>query len=266
MERVRVVRETDIIYATPGGSPLRMDISRQEHVTDAPILLLVHGGGWCSGSRADMAAAAQRLARAGFIAANIEYRLAPAHPFPAAFDDLCAAADWLRTHAARFGGNAARLGAFGVSAGGHLVALLATRNVGPLTCAVSWGGPMDLLHAPVTAPYRGYALAFLAACPHEDPTRYAAASPIANISASTPPLLLIYGSQDDVVPPAQGEHMAAAAVARHAPVTLLPLAGAGHAPGDPREPVMAFAWEQLTEFLQAHLPTRGAYVGSGIGC
>lgn len=257
MQRVRISKDVKLRYATPDGMPLYLDIVRPEHASSAPVILAVFGGGWCSGSRESVGAAAQRLARAGYVVCSIDYRLAPAHPYPAACDDLRAAVRWVTYHITEYGGNAARLGAYGVSAGGHLVACLATEPESPLACAVSWGGPIDLREQPVTHAYRAFPLAFMGACRHEMPELYAQASPICRLSPATPPLLLIHGSEDEVVPLAQPQRMAQRAQEVSADVSVLILEGIGHAPEDPRLPVMATAWNAITDFYATHLAPMG---------
>lgn len=265
MERVRLIREQHIPYASPDGVQLYLDIVRPVQAQALPVLMLVFGGGWCSGDRTTLAAPAQRLARAGYVVANVEYRLAPAHPYPTALDDLRTAIAWLHAHACEYGGDASYLGAYGVSAGGHLVALLATLQDSQLACAVSWGGPMDLRQAPVTHRYRSYPLAFMGTCPHEVPDLYAEASPVCRLTVTSAPLLLIHGEEDDVVPIAQCQAMAGAAEACGARVETVVLPGVGHIPGDPREPVNAAAWERMRHFFYQHLSVESALRGEKNG-
>jgi len=253
MTRIRITRQLNLVYAEHADGPLYCDVLRPDSSEVLPVILVAHGGGWCTGDRAEKAAESMRLAREGYVVVNIDYRLAPAHPFPAAYDDLMAAAAWIRQHIAEYGGDAMRLGAYGVSAGGHLVGLCAIAPGTPFVCAVSWGGPMDLRTSPVTAAYEGYVWAFLAACPHDAPDRYAAASPRALLHATMPPLLLVHGTADDVVPVAQAVRMRQAAEIAIAPVECYLIDGAGHAPGDPREPRMGQAWDRVVAFLAAHL-------------
>ncbi len=254
MQRSPTVKYRKITYAHPDGHPLHLDIIRPESSECCPVLLMAHGGGWCLGERTGEEALAVRLAAVGYVVANLDYRLAPLHPFPAAFDDLRAAAEWVALHGADYGGDAERLGAYGSSAGGHLVALLATASPTPLRCAVSWGGPMDLrCDYGVAHNIRGCTLAFLGACLHDAPDSYTAASPRAHLTAQAPPLLLVQGSDDDMVPAEQTTLMLESARALGAPVEVLIIEGAGHAPGSPREANMAMAWQRVTDFFAQHL-------------
>jgi acetyl esterase len=89
------------------------------------VLVYLHGGGWVSGSPKTHRKLAHRFAEAGYLVFNVDYRLAPEHPFPTPFEDCLAATRWAHREAARFGGDATRLAIGGDSAGGNLSAAVA---------------------------------------------------------------------------------------------------------------------------------------------
>jgi len=93
-----------------------------------PAVILVHGGAWITGNHAMENPFAIELARRGYVAATIEYRLSNEAKYPAQIHDLKAAVRWLRANAARYQIDPNRIGAIGASAGGHLVALLGATN------------------------------------------------------------------------------------------------------------------------------------------
>ena len=98
-----------------------------------PVLVWIHGGGWVIGRAAESTITAQRLAvGAGCVVVNVDYRLAPEHPFPAAPDDCSAVAHWVLVHAAEIGGDPARVAVGGDSAGGNLSAVVANEVPGLL--------------------------------------------------------------------------------------------------------------------------------------
>jgi len=105
-------------------------------VANGPLLLFFHGGGWVYGDLDSHDPTCRFLAeRSGVRVLSVDYRLAPEHPFPAAYDDAVAAYRWLVEHAADLGADPARLAVGGDSAGGNLaagVALLAAREGLPL--------------------------------------------------------------------------------------------------------------------------------------
>ena len=103
-----------------------------------PVLVWIHGGGWVIGRAAESTVTAQRLAvAAGCVVVNVDYRLAPEHPFPAALDDCVAVARWVLAHAAEVGGDPARVAVGGDSAGGNLSAVVANEVPGPASSSSS---------------------------------------------------------------------------------------------------------------------------------
>jgi acetyl esterase/lipase len=90
-----------------------------------PVLMWIHGGGWCMGDRWLYASVGRRFAEAGIGFAAISYRLSPQVRHPAHVQDCARAFAWLRAHVAEHGGDPERLFVSGQSAGGHLSALLA---------------------------------------------------------------------------------------------------------------------------------------------
>ena len=117
---------TDHRFESAGGRMVSLRLytpqARQEDAL-APGLLFLHGGGWVVGSieTHDSITAALAL-RAGVVVASVDYALAPEHPYPAAIEDVEAAALWLVDHAGRLGVDAARIAIGGDSAGGNLAA------------------------------------------------------------------------------------------------------------------------------------------------
>jgi acetyl esterase len=95
-----------------------------------PVLVYLHGGGWVCGSPKTHRKLGYRFAEAGYLVFNVDYRLAPEHPFPTPFEDCLAAARWAQREAARFGGDPARLAIGGDSAGGNLSAAVAAALAG----------------------------------------------------------------------------------------------------------------------------------------
>ena len=120
-QRVGAVERVLVDGAT-GVLPARLYVP-----TDAapvsPLLVYFHGGGWIFGSVDDFDGVCRRLAeRSGVRVLSVDYRLAPEHPFPAAYDDAVAATLWALDHAADLGADPAHVGVGGDSAGGALAA------------------------------------------------------------------------------------------------------------------------------------------------
>jgi acetyl esterase/lipase len=242
----------DLVYAERAGQSLKLDIFRPADDRVYPILLHVHGGGWCHGERTGVAAFTDSVNH-GYVVVDIDYRLAPDYPYPAGCDDVRAAAQWLQAHADAYGGDGARIGGLGYSAGGYFLAMLATEPDSPLSCSVCWANPTDMRREPVTHPFRGCAWAFMSACPNEHPDLYAAASPVTRLTAQTPPILHLHGTADDVVPVHHAHLLADAAARVGAPVEVILHEGGGHCgTGNEQDLALAVAriWQFYAQYLQ----------------
>jgi acetyl esterase len=95
-----------------------------------PVLVYLHGGGWVCGSPKTHQKVGYRFAEAGYLVFNVDYRLAPEHPFPTPFEDCLAAVRWAHREATRFGGDPTRLAVGGDSAGANLSAAVAAALAG----------------------------------------------------------------------------------------------------------------------------------------
>jgi acetyl esterase/lipase len=101
--------------------------------TGSPALLFFHGGGFVTGGLETEDARCRQIARrTGILVISVDYRLAPEHPFPCAFEDCHDVARWTAAHAAEIGVDAARIAVGGTSAGGALTAAvaMAVRDLG----------------------------------------------------------------------------------------------------------------------------------------
>lgn len=219
-----------------------------------PMVVVIHGGGWIEGSRTSFSSPdtsqpghIEGFAKAGFVAATIDYRLSKEAPWPAALEDCRAAVDWLRQHAAEYDIDPDRIGAWGNSAGGHLALLLAqwegpvagveTETRKPLgwhriQAAVCDSGPIELIEQHRHGTLRGVVEMFLGGPPTGDRRgAYRAASPSEHIVRDMPPLLLIYGTADEQVPVATADDFVRKLEqAGASDVTYLRLAKVGHCP------------------------------------
>nr|WP_244954073.1 alpha/beta hydrolase [Spelaeicoccus albus] len=199
-----------------------------------PAVLEIHGGGWAHGDKsgAGWTDVCRWLATQGYVAFSLNYRLVPAARFPAQLDDVTAALRWIRTpkNAKRFAVDPHRLGVFGGSAGGNLAALLGMRGTGDLhsgtrvAAVVDLSGPIDLTAAGQRRGRPGaylqrLELAYLHCRTFARCAQSKAASPLYAVDPSDPPVF-IGGSENELVPSAQGKAFASALRAARVPHTL----------------------------------------------
>ncbi len=123
-----VTSEPGITYARYGTREMKLDLFRPEGGGARPAVIVVHGGAWITGHHRMENPLAAELARRGYVAATVEYRLSNEARYPAQLHDLKAAVRFLRANAARYGIDPKRIAAVGASSGGHLVALLGATN------------------------------------------------------------------------------------------------------------------------------------------
>ena len=120
--------------AVPVSEGVTADVVVPQGNGPFPVLVYLHGGGWICGSPTSHKKLGYRFAEAGFLVLNIDYRMAPEHPFPTPFDDCVEALRWASQEAGRWGGDATRLAVGGDSAGGNLSAAAASALQGDPAC------------------------------------------------------------------------------------------------------------------------------------
>jgi acetyl esterase/lipase len=202
----------DVPYAQgyEGEEFLTLDVHYPAQAHDLPVIVYIHGGGWTEGDKSQMTVWCQRMSGRGYVVFNVNYRLAPAYPFPAAVNDCLGALAWVRRHAREYGGDPARIGLTGGSAGAHLCALVATAAQDPfwkptgfeeqslagvVKAQVPFFGVYDF-HVPDVIHLAGLHKKFLGGTPAEIPQVYLLASPVSHVSANAPPTLLVCGKLD----------------------------------------------------------------------
>src|SRR5581483_10396907 len=124
-----VARHTDIPYRTDKDADKerhKLDVYLPKGKKEFPVLFFVHGGGWKSGNKSWYGALGHAFAQAGIGVVLTNYRLSPQVKHPAHVQDVAKAFAWTCANIGKYGGRADRLFVCGHSAGGHLVALLAT--------------------------------------------------------------------------------------------------------------------------------------------
>jgi pectinesterase len=213
--QAEVEHQANVTFAKYGDREVALDLFvPKDGGARHPAIVCIHGGGWVKGDRSLMTPLARALAERGFVAAAISYRLSGEKKFPAAIEDCKAAVRWLRTHADEYGIDPQAIGATGLSAGGHLAALLATsggeselegdggnrEQSSRIQAAVAMGAQSDLESPRIAEwsrkPDEPYYRTFLGGSFDDVPKVYAAASPRHYLNTGDPPLMFITGELD----------------------------------------------------------------------
>jgi len=231
------VRRSRLTYVVRAGRPLDLDLYQPPAPgAPAPCVVIVHGGSWAGGDRAQIPGLNRYLAARGYVVAAISYRLAPEHRFPAARDDVLAAIAYLQDRAPELGIDRRSMVLLGRSAGAQLALLVAYTAGDPaIRGVVGFYGPADLVYG-YTHPARksvidsvGVIGRYLGGGPSAAPDIYQAAAPISHIGAGCPPTLLIHGGRDTLVAPIQSQMLAARLAEAGCQHMLLALPWAEHA-------------------------------------
>jgi acetyl esterase/lipase len=263
-----VQKQSDVEYGKGGGRALRMDIFRPvaKPPKPMPVLVWIHGGAWRAGTKDSIPGLALQLAAEGWLCASIEYRLSQEAIFPAQIEDAKCAIRFLRAHAKEFQIDPDRIGVWGSSAGGHLVAMLGTTgDVKDLEGSGGWAdqssrvqavvdffGPSDLMqmgngprirHMEEGSPES----LLIGATVKDNPEKAARASPVTYVTKDDPPVLIMHGDQDDTVPIGQSELLHAALTKAGVASTFEVVKGRGHGFGGPAIDAAVRA------FLEKHL-------------
>lgn len=238
-----------------------------------PLIVWVHGGAWLGGSKDGGNPALPFLAK-GYAVASINYRLSQHAVYPAQIQDCKEAIRFLRANAKKYNLNPDAFGAWGASAGGHLVALLGTTNgvkdlmvansphkdtSDRVQCVVDFFGPTDLTKMAAQAGPKSAIDHNSATSPEsklvggaipENKEKAAKANPIGYVTKETAPFLILHGDSDPLVPLAQSELLHEALTKAGVASELVVIKEGGH--GGP-----GFAspenQEKIASFFERHL-------------
>ncbi|QGN06059.1 alpha/beta hydrolase [Halorhabdus sp. CBA1104] len=254
-------RQTNVPFRETPERTLELDLYEPPAGTDRPFVLFAHGGGWIGGDKG-YRPMFDELVDAGFVVADVQYRLAQEKQYPAAVRDVVAALKWLRANADAHGIDPERGALSGYSAGAHLAALVAVAPAHErfqpadfhpdvpvaVDALVGYSGPYDFTDAgigdnPLVAAFFG---------PEADVETLREGSPVTHVDSGDPPALLVHGTEDGVVPVRSTAVLADAYRDAGVTVEVITGEGADHGMIDSAE------WREQTgakqrQFLTAHL-------------
>jgi len=239
--------DRDIVYATMDGHELKLDIAYPKaNKGKIPAIMDIHGGGWVLGDKNPNEAVTYAIN--GFVGISIQYRLSTVAKFPAAVQDCKAAVRWVRANAQKYGIDPDKIGVMGESAGGHLVSLIGTSGGDPylegsgpypeysskVQAVVDNFGPIDLMTQKDTPspmdpdPTIGPVAGWLGKPPQQVPELVKKANPLTYLDPGDPPILIIHGENDSLVPIAQSELFYDALTKAGVKSKLVSVKNAGH--------------------------------------
>jgi len=242
----RILR--DIAYIPDGHERQKLDLylpRQDESDGPLPLIIWVHGGAWRAGSKGNCRSV--RFLKQGYAAASINYRLSQHAIFPAQIEDCKAAIRFIRANAGEYNIDPDRIGVWGSSAGGHLVALLGTTgdvkqfDKGPnmhvssrVQAVCDFFGPTDLTkmsdfessmdHDAADSPESQ----LIGGPVQENKEACMRANPITYVSKDDPPFLICHGDKDMLVPHNQSVLLNAALIKADVNVKFHTVKGGGH--------------------------------------
>jgi acetyl esterase/lipase len=182
--------------------------------TTTKAVILIHGGGWVGGDKADMNDAVNglRTLLPDYAVFNINYRLATlpsGNLWPVQLNDVNAAVDFIVSKSAEYKFNSNKMAIGGASAGAHLALLKAYKhNSGNIKAVVDLFGPTDMADLYVRTPsYQPLLSIFMSGSPSTNPASYSNASPLFAVTATSTPTLILHGTADNVVPISQSDSL-----------------------------------------------------------
>jgi acetyl esterase/lipase len=250
--RLRGIRRTrSIDYWGDGNYRHKLDIltRRRRPPEGAPVLVYIHGGAWVIGDKRQQGIPMMHeLVQRGWVCVAINYRLSPRATWPAHIIDCKRAVAWVRQHIAEYGGDPGFVAVSGGSAGGHLSSLLALTPNEPAwqpgfedldtsaDACVPFYGVYDMTGDPDRSGAYGPGLLELLerrvmkTRAVDNPTQFEQASPDHRVTPAAPPMFVLHGSNDTLVPVAVARHFVDQLVAvSEAPVAYAELPRAQHA-------------------------------------
>lgn len=201
----KIVARENQVYREVDGNELKADVYSPKKGKNHPAVLLIHGGGWVSGSKENQRIMGQHLAENGFVAVVANYRLSREAQFPAAVHDLKTALSWMRKNASEYKINPDKIAVLGTSAGAQLATLLGVtswnekfseeeyKDLDQVQAIVNIDGIVSFIHP--EAEESEIAGLWLGGLQDANPQNWKDASPLEYVDENTPPTLFINSAQ-----------------------------------------------------------------------
>jgi acetyl esterase/lipase len=204
--RAPVVAPRTLVYDTAAGSGLTLDLYPAQRPGPRACVIVIHGGSWSGGDSHQLMDLNSRLADDGYVVASINYRLAPRYKSPSPVEDVAAAFDFLRRHAAELSIDSTAFVLLGRSAGAQIALLSAYTLPEPgLRGVIDFYGPADMVWGyqnpgnKLVLDSRKVLGDYLGGSYEAVPRQYHQSSPIEFVTPYSVPTLMIHGQQDVLV-------------------------------------------------------------------
>jgi acetyl esterase/lipase len=249
---------SNIPYGKHPQQKIDLYLPANRDTANTKLMVLIHGGAWASGDKADFAPYISELRKRlpGYAFANVNYRLYNdgENKFPAQENDIKAAISWLMEKRLEYG-YSDQIVLLGASAGAHLALLQGYKHQSQIKpkAIISFFGPSDLLYLynnPGYPAIPSLLTAITGATPTRNKATYEASSPLSFVTPQCAPTLLLQGTADMLVPPAQTRRLAEKLQAAGVVHQVEMYTGAGHGWTGAQ---LTDSFDKIVAFLQANL-------------
>jgi acetyl esterase/lipase len=260
----------DQSYGYFSGASVKLDVWQAQTKDPVPTVVYFHGGGWFFGDRTGALPYLMPWLARGWNVVNVDYRMSGTALAPAAVEDARCALRWVYRNAEHFHLDTRRIIVTGHSAGGHLALMAgmlqdsdgldnncpadAAMGDQPLEVAaiVDWYGPTDVSDLIAGPDRKTYAVAWLGSLPDKD-AEARRVSPLTYVRPGLPPILIIHGDNDPVVPFSQSQRLHAELDKVHVPNQLYTVPHGSH--GMFGADIDIAAYRHVWDFLEQNVPS-----------
>jgi acetyl esterase/lipase len=257
---IPAVTQLNVKYGSDQKQAMDVYLPADRKFDETPFIILIHGGGWSSGDRADLKSIVDTIKTRlpGYAIFNISYRLAVngQNLFPSQENDVKSALEYIISKKSEYK-ISSRFVLIGASAGGHLALLQAYKQKNPYQAkaVVSFFGPTELVSFYNNPPSPLVPLLLQSVTgftPANNLSLYESSSPINYVTSESSPTLLIHGGADQIVPSSQSVLLRDKLAVKNVPHQFVFYPNGGH--GDWDAATYKDAFNQLQAFLQQHIP------------
>ncbi|HEY1272886.1 MAG TPA: alpha/beta hydrolase [Terriglobales bacterium] len=266
----------NIVYKTANNYQAKLDVYYARMPgAPAPVVMMIHGGGWVAGTKEESVLYAVPFLQMGFSVVNVEYRLGQVSLAPAAVEDCLCALHWIGRNAKKYNFDLTKVVITGGSAGGHLA--LTTAMIPPsagfeneclveddegwtghfidtrpaIAAVINWFGITDVPDMLEGPNKHGYAVSWLGSLPNREELARQL-SPLTYVRPGLPPILTIHGDNDKLVPYSHAVRLHEALTKAGVKNQLYTIKGGGHGGFTDEQELQAF------EVVKAFLKNAGA--------